>query len=191
MRANLIIPVIALCTALAGCTEKKSQTAAVPKPAAYPRIADPGTQYVVVDSLPVNLLANAEATVSRPRPDWIDISYPELGATVHVSLTMTSPDDIARVIDNRSERIALNVAGVSSTAETTIESPDFTSVIISSPETRSTPLQFLSHNGKSLVISGTAFFGNVSPEASIDSLAPIVSYINRDLTHALSNLKAL
>lgn len=182
---------LVLSAALSGCTDRKQPTAAVPKPAAYPRIADPGTKYETVDSLPVNFLANAAATVTRPRPDWIDVAYPGLGVTIHVSLIRTTPDGIGDVIANRSERIALNVADITSTGETSIESSDFTSVIISSPETRSTPLQFLAHDGKGLVISGTAFFSNVSPDAPIDSLAPIVSYVNRDITHALNNLRHL
>lgn len=191
MILRLIFTVMVLCAALSGCSDRKQPTAAVPKPAAYPRIADPGTKYEALDSLPVNFLANTAATVTRPRPDWIDVAYPALGVTIHVSLTRTTPDGIGDVIANRSERIALNVADVTSTNETAIESDGFTSVIICSPETRSTPLQFLAHDGTGLVISGTAFFGNVSPDAPIDSLSPIVSYVNRDIIHALTNLRHL
>lgn len=177
-----------LTATMLGCTDKHSHNVAVPKPTAYPRIADPGTEYIAVDSLPVVLMANAAATVIRPRSLWLDITYPGLGVTLHVSLSPTSPGEIDRVIANRSERMALNVADVSSTSEIQLDSPDFSSVVISSPETRSTPLQFLAHDGERLVISGAAFFSNVTPDASIDSLAPIVSYIERDIVHALSNL---
>ncbi len=192
MIARLIFTAFSLlAVVLAGCGDNRQRAAAVPKPAAYPRIADPGTDYRSVDSLPVDFLANASAIITRPRPDWVDISYPGLGVTLHVSVTRTTPDGIGEVIANRSERIALNVADVTSTHETSIESDSFNSVIITSPETRSTPLQFLAHDGKGLVVSGTAFFGNVSPDAPIDSLAPIVSYVSRDITHALTNLHPL
>ena len=114
-----------------------------------------------------------------------------MGVTLHISLTPTTPAEIEHVIANRSERMALNVADVSSTRETQLDSPDFSSVLISSPETRSTPLQFLAHDGGGMVISGAAFFSNVTPDASIDSLAPIVAYIERDIINALSNLTTI
>ena len=183
-----ILPVLLLAVASFGCSDKHPHNVVVPKPTAYPRVNDPGSEYITVDSLPVVLLANAAATVTRPRPQWLDITYPGLGVTLHVSLTPTTPAEIDHVIANRSERMALNVADVSSTGETQLDSHDFSSVVISSPETRSTPLQFLAHDGRGLVISGAAFFSNVTPDASIDSLAPIVSYIERDIVHALSNL---
>lgn len=188
MTTSRIICCLALTAILAGCSDGRSKTAAVPRPTAYPRVADPGTRYVTVDSLPVNMSVNAAATVSHPRPRWLDVSYPDLHVTLHISLTPTSAGEIESVIANRSERIALNVADVSSTGETSLESDGFSAVIITSPETRSTPLQFLAHDGDSWVISGAAFFSDVTPEASIDSLAPIVSIIERDLIHTLSNL---
>lgn len=183
-----IFSAMLLAAAMLGCSDRQPHNAAFPKPTAFPRVADPGTDYIAVDSLPVVLMANSSATVTRPRPQWLDIVYPGLGVTLHVSLTPIIPAEIDRVIANRSERMALNVADVTSTGETHLDSPDFSSVIISSPETRSTPLQFLAHDGGRFVISGVAFFSDVTPDASIDSLAPIVSYIERDLVHALSNL---
>ncbi|MDE5555532.1 MAG: hypothetical protein K2J10_10175 [Muribaculaceae bacterium] len=183
-----IFSALLLIAATLGCTEKQPNNVAIPKPTAYPRVNDPGSEYIAVDRLPVVLLANAAATVTRPRPQWLDITYPGLDVTLHVSLTPTTPAEINHVIANRSERMALNVADVSSTGETQLNSPDFSSVLITSPETRSTPLQFLAHDGDGLVISGAAFFSSVTPDASIDSLSPIVSYIERDIIHALSNL---
>lgn len=183
-----IFSALLLATAALGCSDRQSQYVAVPKPTAYPRVADPGTEYIAIDSLPVVLMANSAAIVNRPRPQWIDIAYPGLGVTLHVSLTPTTPAEFDQVIANRSERMALNVADVSSTGQTQLDSPDFTSVVISSPETRPTPLQFLAHDGGRFVISGAAFFSDVTPDASIDSLAPIVSYVERDIVRALSNL---
>ena len=55
MTTSRIICCLALTAMLAGCSDGRSKTAAVPRPTAYPRVADPGTRYVTLDSLPVNL----------------------------------------------------------------------------------------------------------------------------------------
>lgn len=165
------------------------RTSAYPKPEAYPRISDPGENYIPAYDFPVTMEINAEAIVSQPRGDWADIVYPNLGTTVHVSFTPTTADDIEEVIDNRIERISLNIGDRSDIENISIESGDFTSSLIISPESRSTPLQFVSVAGDStMVVSGTAFLANVSQDASIDSLSPIVRMVERDLRHTLSTL---
>ena len=118
-----IFSALLLTAVIFGCSDRQ-QNAAVPKPTAFPRIADPGTEYIAVDSLPVVIMANATATVNHPRPQWLDIAYPGMGVTLHISLTPTTPAEIDHVIANRSERMALNVADVSSTRETKLDSPD-------------------------------------------------------------------
>ncbi len=165
-----------------------SRPAAVPKPTAYPRVADPGTVYSAIDSLPLHIEANTAATVSRPSENWIDISYPAWHVTVHVTLSAVSPDNIDRVIANRTERMALNITSQTSVDESNIESSDFTSLLLSSPDTRSTPLQFLASDGQNWVVSGAAFFDDVAPDAPVDSLAQVVGYLSRDLRHTLSTL---
>ena len=164
------------------------QEAPVPRPTAYPRVADPGVEYVAVDSLPVLVEVNSAAELTRPRPDWLNIRYPDWNVTVHVSLTSVEPAEFERALDNRMQRLHLNIASLSVTDEVEFDTPDFSSVLLSSPDSRSTPLQFIAAGDSTMIISGVAFFENVSPNASVDSLAPVVKYLRRDLTHTLSNL---
>lgn len=164
------------------------QEAPVPRPTAYPRVADPGVEYVAVDSLPVVFEINSSAELTRPRADWLNIRYPEWNVTVHVSLTSVDPTEFERAIDNRMQRLHLNIASLSVTDEVEFDTPDFSSVLLSSPDSRSTPLQFIAAGDSTMIISGVAFFENVSPHASVDSLAPVVKYLRRDLTHTLTNL---
>lgn len=164
------------------------QEAPVPRPTAYPRVADPGVEYVAVDSLPVVFEVNSAAELTRPRADWLNIRYPEWNVTVHVSLTAVEPAEFEHAIDNRMQRLHLNIASLSVTDETEFDTPDFSSVLLSSPDSRSTPLQFIAAGDSTMIISGVAFFENVSPNASVDSLAPVVKYLRRDLTHILTNL---
>lgn len=190
MRLTVLIG-IAMAFALTSCGEKSdAPQSAYPRPTAYPRVADPGTRYHAADSLPLSFPVNTAAAVSHPGPLWLDINYPRLKATIHVTITQVTPADIDRVIANRTQRAALNVAEAASSRTSDINSASFTSSLISSPETRSTPLQFVATDGSKWVVSGAAFFRDVTPSAPIDSLAPAVAIIERDLIYALSNLSA-
>lgn len=167
-----------------------SQPAAtpVPRPEAYPRITDPGESYAVVDGSPVLFETNTSAIVNVPKQNWIDITYPSLHATLHISLTPADTSEIGKIIANRMERIRLNLADRSTVENIETDSPQFRSVIFCSPDSRSTPLQFIATDDSAWVVSGVAFFDRISPDAPVDSLSPAVSYIRRDLTRALSNL---
>ena len=186
VRAVLVIITAAL---LAACASRNDAPAPIPRPTAYPRVADPGTVYTSVDSLPVTLEVSEAAVVERPRADWLNIIYPDWSVTVHVSVTAVDPAEFERALDNRMQRLHLNVASLAVTDEIELDSPDFSSVIISSPDSRSTPLQFIAAaEDSAVIVSGVAFFSNVAPDAPVDSLAPVVRYLRRDLTHALENL---
>lgn len=186
MMLQRVLFVIFVAAFLSSCASRHD--APVPRPTAYPRVADPGAAYVGVDSLPVVFEVNSAAQVERPRADWLNIRYPDWHVTIHVSLTAVDPAEFERALDNRMQRIHLNVASLAVTEELEIDSPEFSSVLISSPDARSTPLQFIAAGDSTMIVSGVAFFENVTPDASVDSLAPVVRYLRRDLTHALENL---
>lgn len=181
--------IIALYAAIfCACGSRGDQTP-TPRPAAYPRSLDPGSEYVAVDSMPIVIEVNSSAIVSRPGDNWLDISYPALNATVHLSITPVSAGDIDDIIANRSQRIALNLADAAGAAhDAALESDDFTSTLVVAPDARTTPLQFISTDGQDWVISGAAFFSGVRPDASVDSLSQAVGYIRRDLIHTLTHL---
>lgn len=185
LKLFVITAIVALASA---CTGSDSHTP-VPRPVAYPRVAELDSSFAVVDSLPILVEANRSAAVKRSGRLWFDIVYPDYGAVVYVTLTPTSPDSVETVIANRRERISLNIADAANTTYTEINSPDFTSVLVHSPISHTTPLQFLATDGGKWVVSGAAFFRDVRPDAPADSLRPMVETIRRDLVHALSTIK--
>lgn len=171
-----------------GCTDRRVG-APVPRPTAYPRAVDPGTEYIKADSLPVVIEVNSSAVVTRPGQGWLDIAYPDLGAAIHMTIIPTTPGDIDNIVANRSERISLNLADAAGAArDIALESADFTSTLIVAPDARNTPLQFLSTDGSDWVITGVVFFRDVQPDASVDSLSQAVGFIRRDLEHTLTHL---
>ena len=79
-----------------GCSGgDNSHAPAVPRAKAFPRPYDYGRSYRTVDSLPLHLEANTNATV-RLTPQGADIIYPRYRATIHVSsLTLPSTDAVS------------------------------------------------------------------------------------------------
>lgn len=161
---------------------------AIPRRVAYPRVYAYPDSFVAIDSLPLALQANAGAVVSRPRPNWVDIAYPAYGAVVHLTILDTDPNHLAAELDNRRQRIDLNLNGAAASART-IDNGRFQSLIVTATDPIATPVQVLATDNSRYVVSGSAYFEHLSPLANRDSLAPMVSRIEADLVEALSNLK--
>lgn len=185
---SLLLPVC-LASLLCACSGQTSRDKTpVPRPEAWPRIAIYDSIYQVVDSLPVVFEANASAKIEHTRPGWVNINYPAYASTIYLTVTQTTPAEIESVVDNRLERMALNIADNTDVTQEHIVSPDFESIMLISPGTRSTPVQFVSTDRRSTVVSGTAFLHNAGQIASTDSVAPVIESLRHDIVHALKNL---
>lgn len=183
-----VITAVALLLLSASCDRSDRRSAVYPKPEAYPRVAVLDSTYASSDSIDLRFDTNTSAVVKIRSSYWFDIVYPCYGATVYVTISRVRADSVDAVIENRRRRLKLNTGDSDVEISGPVTSGEFTSYIYRSPSVRSTPLQFLSTDGRSRVVSGTVFFGNTAPDSPVDSLAPMVAQIERDLTHSLSNL---
>ena len=188
-----ITSIAALCC-LYGCGNRQTTDTGIPRPVAYPRpvIYDP---LYTSAGLPADFEVNASATVtdagksatSENQPVWVDITYPAYGATLHC--TFTPVDDEAsreKAMDNRLERMALNV-GDNMAEQTELTSPGgFTTIILSTMGRTLTPLQFLSV-GDCWVISGAMRFHAEAVET--DSVRPLIDAVKTDIIHAAENIR--
>lgn len=183
------LPLICVITLAATCATACGghDDTATPRRRAYQRIEAYAPEYTAVDSLPVRLLVNSSATVSRPRRDWVNVSYQRYNATVFISVTEADSGNIDDIIANRIERIALNAGDVRVDA-LEIDNGRFSSTLYDAPAAVAMPLQFVATDGKSLVVSASVFFDNADRITSLDSVAPAVEAIRRDLTTALDSL---
>ena len=186
MKSAAVCALGAASALFASCGADESAT---PRRRAYQRIEAYDSAYVAVDSLPVRLLANSSARVSRPRPDWVNIIYPRYNATVFISVTAASPDDIPSVVDNRTERIGLNIGDATAVKSTVTDNGGFISTLYEAPAAVATPLQFVATDSRRYVVSGSVFFNNAGDIGSMDSVAPVVAAIRRDLVVALDSLR--
>jgi len=178
----------------AACSDDR----AVPRPEGFPRIeAYPETytslpgnsrpEFIVNDSARIVSVREAP-TGSSDR--WYTLYYPRYGALLYLTFTATAPEGSTTVIDNRLKRMALNSGGARSIL-TTLESPGgYKSRLMTTPAGTVTPVQFLSvRDDRKIIVSGAVFIDGASSASSPDSLAPVINYLERDILHALKNLK--
>ena len=190
MRLSAVILVTML---LAGCSSDPGHTP-VPRRPAFPRIALYDTVYAAVDSLPLHLELNAALKSEvKTRPDgslWITARYPDYNATLYLTLSPVSTSDVESVVDNRTERIHLNINGAGINIEEADNVSGYHSNIVRTVSPSSTPLQFLAVNPRRprWVVSGSVFFEGMSATTSLDSIQPVYDAVGRDLRHAMLTL---
>ena len=161
-----------------------------PRRQAYPRIQLLDTTYCNQQRLPLKLAVNSATNVSisnNKSSTWINISYPTYKATIYCTYTPAIPNTISSMIDNRMERIALDL-GDSFYENTTINNPNGTVAnIYSTTSNMVTPIMFLATDKKSWVLSGAMTFDS-NTIVDYDSVAPVINAVKRDLIYTLQNI---
>lgn len=138
------------------------------------------------------IAVNSAAGLTRRERDrngsqFIDVSYPGLNSTIHFTFTPVNGATAGEVIGNRMERIGLNL-GASEAELLEFDSPaGFENKVFVSRGDISTPVQFISTDGHSTVVSGAAFVSTASA-ATADSITPVVDMLRRDIVHALKTM---
>lgn len=177
-----------------GCSRSDSETEAIPRPQAFPRMQLYDTIYVSSD-LPAGFEINRSASVrhhsqdsgdSGSAPLWIDIAYPAYGATVSCTfIPVVREDKRENVIANRLQRMSLNI-GENFAEQTEMSSPGgYSTIILDTRGSSVTPLQFLS-SGREWIISGAMYFSRDS--ITTDSVRPAIEAVKNDLIHAARRL---
>lgn len=186
MRGHAAV-VMAVCAAavLAGC---RRADVSVPRPTGYPRPTLPDTVMRAAAGLPVRLEVNAEATVSSPREGWLDVAYPGLGATMHVTVSLTEPSAVAEVMANRMERAMLNAGDRPGRRREWTNRAGMDVMLIRS-EGGSTPLQFLATDDSAVVVSGAVYFADPRAAESADSIRPVTDAVEGDIRRMLDSLR--
>ncbi|MCM1518784.1 MAG: hypothetical protein NC117_09100 [Pseudoflavonifractor sp.] len=168
---------------------------AVPRPSAYPRVVTYDTVYVAVDSLPVMFEVNSSTTVTRgdeAEPNAINkinVIYPRYGATLYCTYTPVTPATAPAVIDNRVERMSLNAGSLSTEISRMSNRHGIGSAILVTPAAKVTPVQFLSTDSASFVLTGALFTG--TGPADTDSMRPVLDAVVSDLVHSLGRIHPL
>lgn len=168
---------------------------AIPRPAAYPRVIAYDTLYTPIDSLPVMFEVNSGATVTRgdetdPHAiNKINVVYPRYGATLYCTYTSVTPASAAGVIDNRVERMSLNAGSLSTEISRMTNRHGVGSAILLTPSAKVTPVQFLSTDSATFVLTGALFLS--SQPSHTDSIRPVLDAVVADLIHSLKDIHVI
>lgn len=154
------------------CSCSKNAPAPIPRPQAYPRIELYPEEYKEEAVLGHKLQVNSYAEfIAGSVPGWFDVRYPAYGVTVNATLSPYSPE----ALENRTERMARNIAGAS--AELT-QGHGITLLV--APTALRTPVQLLATDSLSWILSAVAVtdWPATTPP---DSIAPILPALATDL----------
>lgn len=192
-----LIVVITLGSIPTACRDSATDTVAVPRRTAYPRICIPAAVYAPFADAPLHFETSAAAKAriatppsgnSAPGSTWVDIAYPEYGITIHCTFTHTDTDRIPGILDNRIERLSVNTGGATSEMSELTNAYGFDCRMIATRAESPTPVQFLATDHKHWVISGSAYI-EAGRNTNPDSIAPVISMLERDIIHSLTTLK--
>lgn len=180
---------VALILLLSGCAGKSgADNAVVPRPRAYPRVAEIGGEYRDTIVGGVTIPVNVNAVISSSRHDWLNVDYPGYRATIYITVTAPQESDALDVaIANRLERISLNVGGRRARTEELANAFGFHAVVTIVEEPSPLPFQFLAVSPDHRLLSGAvSLSGAIEPA---DSVAPVLRRLRDDVTNMIQNLE--
>lgn len=170
--------------------------APVPRRRAYPRVETPDTAFTALPGLPVGMSVNGsqptETVMKADGSVWLTVRYPAYGASVLCTFTPVDETSIARVLDNRYERMSLNAGGGELALEEFDGADSYHSAILLSHASSATPVQFISAAtvNPQWVVSGSVYFENASSSVSTDSVRPIIDIMQGEVTRMLKSIKS-
>lgn len=162
---------------------------ATPRRRGYPRLPAYDSCYVVAPGAALPLEVNAAATVADSCAGrWLTVGYPLHNSLIYITITRAAtPDELSRALDNRRERIGLNLGGAEASTAHLSSPAGFEAALVEAPGS-GTPLQFVATDGRATMVSGAARI-DVAADAPYDSIRPIVATLRRDIVHMLTTLR--
>lgn len=175
---------IVLCIVAVACSERK---VAVPRPTAYPRVMRAyDTTYTCVFPA-LNIMLNKNAVVSDSDGGF-SVRYAKYGASLYCSYEGFSCDeDFMKTMDKRIERVALD-SGSHKPDIYRYNNPDggYSAKVFYTEENCVTPVHFIATDSLTYIVSGAVVLDNVE---NYDSIAPIINYLNDDVSYLVKHLK--
>lgn len=158
----------------------------VPRRRAYFRLQLPEAVYrdVAVGDATVRL--NGNAAVEASRPGWVTAVYPHGLAEIYITDTPLQ-EGSDEAIANRMERLAMNTGGAVTRTDCYINAGGYDCTLLVTPAGSPTPVQFLAIAPGCRMLSGSAVLKDYDAAAS-DSLAPVVTMLERDVKMLLDSL---
>lgn len=181
--AVFIVPAVLL----AACGRKYA-----PKPYGYPRIERDSVVYMPYDSdmfpLAFDLPSDAVVDVNRGEASsvWINISYPEYGATLYCTYLPLRKRDAGAERAKAADLVYLHASKATSIDASSFEGGEVSATVYRLYGNVATPVQFVADDGDGFLMRGALYF-NMAVEP--DSVAPVVDFVENDVRRLLETLK--
>lgn len=188
-----LLPFLALI--ILGTTMASCETEFSPKPKGYNRIELPQPVYIqLADTLPYNFSFSAFAKVSSDSSwiserYWIDLTYPELGATIQITYKPVQKNDqlLKEYLSDSYNLTSKHNVKAYSIDEAVVNLPNGVKATVMelSGEVPS-PFQFHVTDSTDHFLRGALYFKTSTKN---DSLAPVINYVKNDMIHMLNTLE--
>lgn len=159
-----------------------------PKQRAWPRlvVADSVFRQLPVGKVELQVNETTVDSVSQGKNDtwWVNIIYPSYcqGSVIYTTVTKVDEKTRESVIDNRVERMALNLGGNDAEVIEFENEQGWHCQLVSSLSPVVTPLQFIATN-QGYVVTGAYYISHTG-----DSVAPYVNAVSSDIIHLLKTI---
>ena len=167
----------------------------VPKPRGYFRIDLPKHQYKLLDSVfpyTFEYPVYTQITPDFNNPDekfWININYPDFNGTLYLSYKRITDDNLYEYMEDAHIMVNKHIPKASSINDEVVYQPEqYRYGLIYRIEGlgAASPFQFFITDSLKHFIRGALYF-NFKPNN--DSMAPVIDFIDRDLSHLINTLK--
>lgn len=174
------LPLIIGCLPLLGAVSCSRHQPPTPRRQAYVRPLPLASTYHFEHGVAINDSAYTEAGENG----GFNIIYPQYGAKVMVGKYRTF--NIPKALENRLERITINLCGAQGEMTSLTTGNGHGAILFTSPQSLTTPVQFVATDSLTWVMSGALMFDN--PGTQPDSLLPYIVTIEADMLHLLKQL---
>lgn len=186
-RIELALAVLAIAIASMACTGGGDERQTAPLPTAYPRPAALADSSVEVSAGPVSMRVSASAKVVAQKANALDIAYSPYNSTLYLA-TNPGVANLAREVDNRTQRMAMNLQGAGA-VQTDIDLPAGHAVVVRATSTVQTPVQFVAVDTvHSTIVSGAWFMHDWSQATPYDSVRPVADILEREAITILQSI---
>jgi gliding motility-associated lipoprotein GldD len=165
-----------------------------PKPKAFLRIELPPKSYQSFDTTYPYIFEYPTyakiqySNLSNEAKYWININFPAFNATIHLTYKPVN-NDLDSLINNARKFVDKHIPKATSIKEKEYNNPEnnvYAVVYNIKGNAVASPYQFFATDRKKHYLRGALYF-NMQP--SNDSLAPVISFIEKDIDYMISKLK--
>lgn len=167
-----------------------------PKPYAYFRIELPAIKYYEIDSLgpyytQINVNSHPDKTDSHfsdVTDKWINVVYPKLNATIHLSYKHITPNQLQTVTEESRTLVYNHTIRADNIIESYYEDSinHIYGVMYELTGNAASPAQFYITDSTHNFLRGAVYFNNLP---NYDSIMPCAIYIENDIVHIIETLR--